>query len=1459
MSLSPSLNISLSSLNRFKKSSCPRATSHPPLLSLVYIACALLFLVAPVAVAQSNCDRQQRLMSSTGATSLVFTCNLTPYDSMATTAYFGSPPEATVLTTLSGGYWIGDLGGHYTTQGSNSCPTQNFSPQLKIHFFKPVMNVSIYVGGDTVAGVTATGNQGESGTVVNTNGLYEVKFFQPGLTDVTIKNNTFSTNGSWNLWIGGVSLYLDPKVCDPCLANQIARPQIQTEQSNWPAPARNWSMQAEISDNDGLVLRNVKLGERYMAEKISVPYYTLATSAFSKARGELKPGGDAPSMRSRLVNYYVSRDEDKMVVEAEYLVDKIPTTSQSCLRITQRYEFYREGVLPCEPSKTVKCSNYKSIVKYKFNGQGTESLWSLNIAQRNRYAVGNYANNTVSLFRDCDGASDCIRAGGLVFKDKNNPLYFEYNGRVIENGRSTGSWDNFHQTYRGVVEEPLTPSLIANNIWGGCPECVHNHWRWGSSIAPIFVDPQKFNNFQPSIPPGSTQDLDVAVVKFKPGEDDPLDYTALISQEPIRHSTNSSDLREQVYAYTAPDGVVVWFSATGHLQEDSFFIQPGFFGPSDSNVDASITRDTSALSSSYASGPPQLKQTSFAATDTASEDGPISVRFADRYLDGPTTFTDIDPSTLGALPPGYSGYNNVGYDIQTEAEISGPHNVTFNVGSITDQSVFDNLRVFHSEVDPADPTKTIWVDRTILSPETPAPDFTNKIINARVNFMGSFVVATLTDPQPVNTSMADLAVTLSESSDPITAGSNLTYALNVTNNGPQAATEVTLVNGLAPNVDLVSATTNQGSCIESEGNIICKLNPIPAGGNTALNVVVKVSENRVRFPPQGITITNTAFVKAKEGDGVETNNSATVSTTVLPDSNQTPTVSITSPATNSLFVGPANLSITANASDVDGTIAKVDYFDNGELIGTSTDDGTNQYSLAWNNVSFGSHTLIARATDNLGKENLSGSVNIHVNGSASVSITSPAAGGAFNKPASINVTANASYSGGSISKVEFYANGWLIGEGTLTGSNQYRVTWVNVVAGSYSLVAVATDNSGVLTLSSPISIIVNDPPAVTITSPTSSERPTAPVTLTANASDRDGVVNAVDFYENGSLIARGSYIGNFQYAAVWNNATAGSHTVTATAQDNRGASSTSAPVSITINAPPVVVISSPADGTQYSAPANISISASASDSDGSISKVEFYANGNVIGTGTAAGANQYSFTWNSVKTGIYSLTAIATDNNGGATTSIISTVRVTSPALLVAGSTTLNSSDAAIKTRLEALSYVVTVRDGTSALSTDANGKSVVVISSTVTPTSVGTKFRTVTVPVVLWESGSFYDMGMTAKQTTNFGTATSQTQVKITNAAHSMAAGLSGTVTVVSAASTFDWGKPNANAASVATLVSDATKIVIFGYDRAAAMPGLAAPSRRVGIFMHDATAANFTNNGMALFDAAIKWATGP
>jgi len=1197
--------------------------------------------------------------------------------------------------------------------------------------------------------------------------------FAPGLSG-TFGSPSWSNNDTKVAFINGSAIYLmnddgterhqittDPngptyvswQPGSPCNCQVITKPGPQIIQTTWadPNPGRsvNWSARAEVTDNEGLVLTDVKLGSRYLAAKISVPYYRLQTSEFANQRLELRPNNIDNNVRSRLIDFKVTQDQEKLRIEATYVVDQIPTGSPSCLHVIQRYDFYREGVGGrCEPSGTLNCSRWKPLVKYKFYGQLGRSFVSFNAAQRQHLRIDNNAHNTVGLFKDCDIPGTCFPNAGtsipgmLGFERKFNPLFDEWYDRAISQGRSTNQWDNIHQTYLGVIEEPgISPGIYPewHFVGAGCPECLHSHWRWGAIQGPAFN-----NGNVIGIPSGSVQDLEFAVVRHNLAEERPSDYLSLVNQERIRHPATGFDPREQLYDYTAPDEVVSWYSGTGYQNSDAFFGHGAFFSS------AVPTKQF------YGSG--------------SSSEGLTSIVAANFIADGATTVNSFDPTILGPLPAGYTLYNNLSYGVQTTAEVSGPHVVSFSVPSVSDQTVFNNMRIFHAEQDQFEPSKVTWVDRTILAPDPQAPDFANKIINSKTNLLGQFVVASLTSPQPPNTASAELAVASSHSPFQIVAGNNVTYTFTVTNNGPQTATGISFANALPPSSQFDSVISTQGTCAEVNGTVVCKIGTLNTGSSASVTVTAKLTEGGLHFPPAGKMIGNTALVRSNETDSNTANNMVTESINVLPDTNAAPTVTITSPTNGNMFVGPANINIVASASDSDGTISKVDFFDNGELIGTGTATGQNQYSLNWTNAPFGDHSLIAIATDNAGKSNLSGAANIIVNGMATVSITSPTTWTAFQAPANITINADASYGGGSIIRVDFYANGALLGTGAFLGGYQYSFTWTNVSSGSYALTTVAIDNNGIATTSSPVPI----------------------------------------------------------------------------------------DVFLKFNLPPSVSVSSPASGTAYAAPASVTITASASDSDGTISKVDFYSNGSLIGTGTSSGTNQYSFTWTNVVRGNYALTAVAIDNEGGTSTSASTTIKVGAPVLLVVGSATLNTGDSAVKSRLEALGYFVTVKTGSAATTADANGKAAVLVSSTVTPSSVGTKFRTVAVPVVTWESGLYANMGMTGTAAQDNGTVTKQTQLKITNASHPLAAGLSGTVTVVSVSGTLDWGKPNANAAAVATVANDTTKALIFGYLPGAVMPGLTAPGRRVGLFLYDTTAASFTSNGTALLDAAISWATG-
>jgi hypothetical protein len=77
--------------------------------------------------------------------------------------------------------------------------------------------------------------------------------------------------------------------------------------------------------------------------------------------------------------------------------------------------------------------------------------------------------------------------------------------------------------------------------------------------------------------------------------------------------------------------------------------------------------------------------------------------------------------------------------------------------------------------------------------------------------------------------------------------------------------------------------------------------------------------------------------------------------------NQPPAVAITAPADGAQFLAPTNLTITTGATDADGFINRVEFFDSGVKLGEVT---SAPFNFIWNNAPIGTHTLTARARDN---------------------------------------------------------------------------------------------------------------------------------------------------------------------------------------------------------------------------------------------------------------------------------------------------------------------------------------------------------------------------------------------------------------------------------------------------------------------------------------------------------------
>jgi len=130
-------------------------------------------------------------------------------------------------------------------------------------------------------------------------------------------------------------------------------------------------------------------------------------------------------------------------------------------------------------------------------------------------------------------------------------------------------------------------------------------------------------------------------------------------------------------------------------------------------------------------------------------------------------------------------------------------------------------------------------------------------------------------------SSADLSVTNTAAPNPVAAGSNITYTQVVTDNGPSAADNATLVEAVPPNTTFVSMAAPAGwTCmtpaVGGTGNVFCTTLNMPGSTAASFSMVVKVNAATAN----GTVITDTATVSSSVSDPNSTNNTASASTVV---------------------------------------------------------------------------------------------------------------------------------------------------------------------------------------------------------------------------------------------------------------------------------------------------------------------------------------------------------------------------------------------------------------------------------------------------------------------------------------------------------------------------------------------------------------------------------------------------
>jgi len=400
--------------------------------------------------------------------------------------------------------------------------------------------------------------------------------------------------------------------------------------------AFGWSMGISISDLDGVVLNDVRLGPRLLAKSMSVPSFVVDTLSHGGVPGELSIGPQAGPWTGRLTRLLVCKSNrshpsvvrigrppytgDSLLVWGIYQMDSTMSPPMGSLQVRQWYEFQPASAVD-ESTEKFAAPVFLPMVEYAWTSADGAPLNSVQVVQRLHIDVDGLPGGAAAVLhdRDCNfrfGLTGLIHGGALQLLNCLRPVLFAHQVKVIggSGGRTKkeiavsavvagkkGRADNIHVTYRDHVSFPVCevdslgkPKLPPNAL-PGCPECAHIHWRWGSNSDALTADWTNFpfesvklgnwsnrdshQDGRPIILPNTFSPQTVSVAVTRPSD--------VETHLPLGHGFKDYVNAEPFQATDA--GFVFWYQGSSTLPSDWFFGHGGFFDGADPLDGAAIT------------------------------------------------------------------------------------------------------------------------------------------------------------------------------------------------------------------------------------------------------------------------------------------------------------------------------------------------------------------------------------------------------------------------------------------------------------------------------------------------------------------------------------------------------------------------------------------------------------------------------------------------------------------------------------------------------------------------------------------------------------------------------------------------------------------------------------------------------------------------------------------------------